>query len=513
MHLPYAVTLLFGTTLAASRLRTVYQFPNPTWVENIASTRNGSLLVGFLGQKTAQLHIVDPFFNATQDTLLHTFPFSNAVFGITEYEDDVFAVAVANLSLTTLNGTGDADIWSVDLRCSTTKSGVKVKKLAHLPNAQINGIAALNSESLLFTDSWAGRIGRVDIKTGKYEIVLQDATTANNLSASLPLGANGLKVLRPISVPSSTTNPTLYYSNLQLGTVHKVQIDPRTGRPRGRIDTLAKELGVVDDLAVTDDGTVFVVRDYENDVVRVEADGEVSVVGGADSKILGPTAAVLGRTYKDRGVVYPFEEETLPYYSPDDFYPVRIGDVLGDAQCSYKVLGKLGYGCYSTTWLYISPSNIMFTLDDESILHKFEEDEAQNPSPTKVIDDNRTIYGSHKLGLPEAGKWGLSVLCDFGASRIGDLHKGLIQPKRLRAPEILFDLEWSHSVDVWNLAVLTWDFFENRNLFKGNNDDGEYSPNHHMAEMVAYLGVPPQEYLQRSEIMEAVFDEQGRNYD
>jgi len=44
----------------------------------------------------------------------------------------------------------------------------------------------------------------------------------------------------------------------------------------------------------------------------------------------------------------PFEEETLPHYDHDQFYPVRVGQRLGS---DYKVLGKLGYGAYSTVWL------------------------------------------------------------------------------------------------------------------------------------------------------------------
>jgi hypothetical protein len=43
-----------------------------------------------------------------------------------------------------------------------------------------------------------------------------------------------------------------------------------------------------------------------------------------------------------------FEEETLPHYSHDQFYPVHVGQLLGS---SYKVVGKLGYGAYSTVWL------------------------------------------------------------------------------------------------------------------------------------------------------------------
>jgi serine/threonine protein kinase len=44
----------------------------------------------------------------------------------------------------------------------------------------------------------------------------------------------------------------------------------------------------------------------------------------------------------------PFEEERLPWYDPDQFYPVRVGEIFDS---KYKVVGKLGYGAYSTVWL------------------------------------------------------------------------------------------------------------------------------------------------------------------
>ena len=42
------------------------------------------------------------------------------------------------------------------------------------------------------------------------------------------------------------------------------------------------------------------------------------------------------------------EEETLPGYQQEHYYPVHIGDVFNS---QYKVVGKLGYGVYSTVWL------------------------------------------------------------------------------------------------------------------------------------------------------------------
>jgi hypothetical protein len=42
------------------------------------------------------------------------------------------------------------------------------------------------------------------------------------------------------------------------------------------------------------------------------------------------------------------EEEELPNYKADKFYPVKLGQVL---RSQYQVVAKLGFGQWSTTWL------------------------------------------------------------------------------------------------------------------------------------------------------------------
>jgi len=42
------------------------------------------------------------------------------------------------------------------------------------------------------------------------------------------------------------------------------------------------------------------------------------------------------------------EEEETPYYDPNHFYPVRLGQILNGR---YQVATKLGYGTSSTVWL------------------------------------------------------------------------------------------------------------------------------------------------------------------
>lgn len=41
------------------------------------------------------------------------------------------------------------------------------------------------------------------------------------------------------------------------------------------------------------------------------------------------------------------EEETLPTYSSEKYYPVQQGRILNDR---YQVISKLGYGVTSTIW-------------------------------------------------------------------------------------------------------------------------------------------------------------------
>lgn len=43
------------------------------------------------------------------------------------------------------------------------------------------------------------------------------------------------------------------------------------------------------------------------------------------------------------------EEEELPLYKPENYYPVDIGEVFVSR---YQVVLKLGYGTSSTVWLW-----------------------------------------------------------------------------------------------------------------------------------------------------------------
>lgn len=165
----------------------------------------------------------------------------------------------------------------------------------------------------------------------------------------------------------------------------------------------------------------------------------------------------------------------------------------------------------------------MLSIEDQTILSSFEKDELENPSPRK-IDGERIIYKSRELRTPKTH--GRPILCDFGEARMGStVYHEDIQPYLYRAPEVLLRMKWDNKVDIWNVGVLVssctfcinlsneldqiWDLFENKYLFNARDENGNDSNLHHLAEMIALLGPPPKDFLERSEFAEEFFDSQG----
>lgn len=54
-----------------------------------------------------------------------------------------------------------------------------------------------------------------------------------------------------------------------------------------------------------------------------------------------------------------------------------------------------------------------------------------------------------------------------------------------------------------------WDLLENKHLFNALDEDGDYSPSHHVAEMVGFLGLPPSSFIERSRETRNVFTDDG----
>ncbi|KAL4797683.1 kinase-like domain-containing protein [Aspergillus venezuelensis] len=107
----------------------------------------------------------------------------------------------------------------------------------------------------------------------------------------------------------------------------------------------------------------------------------------------------------------------------------------------------------------ISATNLLFTYKDNSAFAQAEEEELQDPSPRKEVDDNRLIYLFRDLFK----------------------HTEDIQPNHYRAPEVILGVPWSYEVDIWNVGCMIWDIFQGKSLFTG------YDPEHEAYRSRAHL--------------------------
>lgn len=279
---------LFASTHAAN-VRTIHQFPNPTWLENVASTHNGSLLVSVIGRP--EVHLVNPLVTSSTASLVAQFTNVNAVLGITELSDNIFAVATGNVTPANAPIIGSFSIWSIDLTHHLHTA--KVEKIANTPKlSMINGLTALDSHTLLLADSWSGKIASLNTRTGETKVWFEDASTASNFSApGLPLGVNGIKVHKDF----------VYFTNTVHNSLNRIRVSSK-GTASGKVEVLAHgaAIAVPDDFAVLEDGCVILGRPMSDELVRVGKDGKVEVVANVE----GVTAVAVERREKGGTVAY-----------------------------------------------------------------------------------------------------------------------------------------------------------------------------------------------------------------
>lgn len=82
---------------------------------------------------------------------------------------------------------------------------------------------------------------------------------------------------------------------------------------------------------------------------------------------LSPSTKSPNVSYATLPLGTPMEEQTLPYYRPEHYYTVKIGDIY---KARYKVVGKIGYGAYSTSWLCRDLQCVLTTLSSKFSINK-----------------------------------------------------------------------------------------------------------------------------------------------
>ncbi|CAG5179566.1 uncharacterized protein ALTATR162_LOCUS9350 [Alternaria atra] len=291
---PVATAVLPPSLQTSSHL--VFQFDNGTWVENIAVRSNGNLLVTLVDRP--ELYHVDPFHNtATLVTNLEGEAHALSLLGITEMAPDIFVFVAGNFSISrSAPDPASYSVWQIDFNRGGECE--KISEIERLPEASfLNGMTALDRRegTVLISDSVRGVVWRLNIWTGKYEVVLEDMTMKPVQNVPLILGINGIRIFQGYA----------YYVNAIKGLFCRTRIDLSTGKASGPYEILATDV-FGDDFIMSKEGVAFITENGENSLVRVDAGGTRSLVaGGVNSTLIaGATSAAFGRTWIDQDILY-----------------------------------------------------------------------------------------------------------------------------------------------------------------------------------------------------------------
>ena len=297
----------------SSPISVLYQFDEPTALENLAARSNGQLLLTATNQ--AHVYSYDPRRNVT--SLLHTFPNSSSTLGIVEAAPDVFIVVVgdylAGPGFQSVPGT--FSVWSIDL--NNNSENPIVNRITAIPEAAaLNGMTTIkgSSDLVLIADSWLGTIWRVNIKSGLYSKAIEHALFTN--TSNFSLGINGIR----------TVDETLYFVNSAQGLYGRIPINT-TGGATAEPEILAHSLPAVlawDDFVRDSAGNGWITT-HPNAVTQVAVGGSQRnfTVDDPKSDIQQPTSLIFGRGSPDA-------EKTL--------YVVTAGGISENQQIPGQIL-------------------------------------------------------------------------------------------------------------------------------------------------------------------------------
>ncbi|KAI8664565.1 Protein kinase domain-containing protein [Fusarium keratoplasticum] len=231
------------------------------------------------------------------------------------------------------------------------------------------------------------------------------------------------------------------------------------------------------------------------------------------------------------------EEEELPDYIADRFYPVRLGEVF---QGRYQTIAKLGFGSSSTIWLardlsdhryvalkvYVHTSRFHRELPlykDKDMSPKLATTENPGRKNIRQLLDSFEVDGPHgqhvalvfqpaqmslrdmKLVFRKDGGFDemfvkgaveeLLKALDFLHSEAHVVHTD-IHPRNLLLG--LNDDSMLRPLEDQEFSSPAWDLLGPKRLFTAKDEDGDMYDAAHLAELIATLGLPPLEFLRRN---------------
>ncbi|KAJ5707344.1 hypothetical protein N7488_007145 [Penicillium malachiteum] len=161
----------------------------------------------------------------------------------------------------------------------------------------------------------------------------------------------------------------------------------------------------------------------------------------------------------------------------------------------------------------IKNENIMEGLSDMSLYKQFVLTELAQPSSRKFVNGHPIYTSRFFLGTNLVGK---AVISEFRNAMRGDHpHNVLCGTDYYRAPEVMFQADWTYPIDIWSFGITVRDFLFDHTPRKDYVGDEcqcqhHYDADKQVAEMVRLLGPPPADFLKPGSKALDYFDPSGK---
>ena len=273
-------------------LEVIYQFPNGTWVENLAFHPNGLLYFGSLSY--GSLFQLDPERPRDPPVPAFRFPGKTAVNGIVPLGPDRLAVIAGRVSPAALDVPDPQ--WTVYDLAVPRDGPVRVRRAYDFPTARyLNGMTAVPGapEILLLAGALTGDVWRLDLRTGAgtRRAAFADPLFAFARPQVAPVNINGVRARRG----------RLYFTNSDQNVYGSLPLTP-DGFKAGPAAVLSRDLPGLDDFELAPDGGTYL----PSVLLRViwkspPGGGPVAVVaGGAEERRLDRPTSCRLRPGKDK---------------------------------------------------------------------------------------------------------------------------------------------------------------------------------------------------------------------
>ncbi|OJD30740.1 six-bladed beta-propeller-like protein [Diplodia corticola] len=271
----------------------VTQLPANSWFEGFAVRPNGHILATRLD--APELYTFDPADPSARPQLLHTFPDANGLVNLCPIagpDDDEYAVIAATVELQQVQF-DSAVIWRVKL----AGPAPEITELARVPDSGFCiGVAQLTPDFLAIADSHKNCIWRLDLASGKSDVLVADDTMAAASEEDF-FGINRVRY----------SHGHLWYTNTSAGLLCRVPLalDQAGPRTTGPVQIVASDLPHCDGLTLTDDAKAIFTANYMAGVVwRVDVDDQGKGLSSILTRGLSSPTSVEFATIADKQRLY-----------------------------------------------------------------------------------------------------------------------------------------------------------------------------------------------------------------